>query len=81
MSTIELSNEFGLRQKTCRDFKWKLQQVVKSCQQYPLKGEIHVDEFYIGGAEEQKRGRSKEVSCFSFRKSYRWGGSCICSTN
>jgi hypothetical protein len=45
MSTIELSNEFGLRQKTCWDFKWKRQQVVKSCQEYPPEGEIHVDEF------------------------------------
>jgi hypothetical protein len=60
MSTIELSNEFGLRQKTCWDFKWKLQQVMKSSQQYPLEGEIYVDEFYIGGAEEQKRGRSSK---------------------
>ena len=59
MSTVELSNEFGLRQKTCWDFKWKLQQVMKSSQQYLLEGEIHIDEFYIGGAEEQKRGRSK----------------------
>ena len=26
---------------------------------YPLEGEVHVDEFYVGGEEEQKRGRSK----------------------
>jgi hypothetical protein len=26
---------------------------------YPLAGEVHVDEFFIGGPEEQKRGRSK----------------------
>jgi hypothetical protein len=59
MSTLELSNEFGLRQKTCWDFKWKLQKVMKSSKKYLLEGEIHVDEFLIGGAEEQKRGRSK----------------------
>jgi hypothetical protein len=59
MSTLELSNEFGLRQKTCWDFKWKLQQVMKSSKNYPLEGEIHIDEFLVGGQEEQKRGRSK----------------------
>lgn len=26
---------------------------------YPLEGEVHVDEFYVGREEEQKRGRSK----------------------
>ena len=59
MSTIELSNEFSLRQKTCWDFKYKLQKVMKSSKIHPLEGEIHVDEFLIGGVEEQKRGRSK----------------------
>jgi transposase-like protein len=59
MSTIELSNEFGLRQKTCWDFKWKVQKVMKSSKMHLLTGEIHVDEFFIGGPDEQKRGRSK----------------------
>jgi hypothetical protein len=26
---------------------------------YPLTGQVHIDEFMIGGAEEQKRGRNK----------------------
>lgn len=59
MSTLELSNEFGLRQKTCWDFKWKLQKAMRSSKKQLLDGEIHVDEFLVGGAEEQKRGRSK----------------------
>ena len=58
LSTMELSKEFGLRQKTCWAFKWKLQHVMKSSGAYPLKGEVHVDECMIGGPEEQKRGRS-----------------------
>jgi hypothetical protein len=62
MSTLELSNEFGLRQKTCWDFKWKLQQVMKSSKKHPLKDEIHVDEFLIGGIESSKKGRAKEKS-------------------
>lgn len=59
MSTIELSNEFELRQKTCWEFKWKIQQAMQSSKQYKLEGEVHVDEFFIGGPEEEQRGRSK----------------------
>ena len=59
LSTLELSREFGLRQKTCWSFKWKIQQVMESSGKYPLIGEVHVDEIFIGGPEEQKRGRSQ----------------------
>ena len=59
MSSIELSNEFELRQKTCWGFKQKIQQVMSSSLKSPLKGILHVDEFVIGGPEEGKKGRSK----------------------
>jgi len=59
MSSIELSNEFELRQMTCWTFKQKLQQVMKSSLKSPLTGIVHVDEFVIGGPEEGKKGRSK----------------------
>ena len=58
MSTLELSREFDLRQKTCWDFKWKIQQAMQSSLQNPLTGLVHIDEFWIGGPEEEKRGRS-----------------------
>jgi hypothetical protein len=59
MSSLELSKEFELRQMTCWGFKWKIQQAMQSSQKYPIGGEVHVDEFLIGGPEENKRGRSK----------------------
>ena len=59
MSSMELSNEFELRQKTCWTFKQKVQQVMKSSLKSPLKGIIHADEFVVGGPEEGKKGRSK----------------------
>jgi len=59
MSSLELSREFELRQMTCWEFKWKIQQAMQSSKKYPLEGEVHVDEFFIGGPEEGKRGRSK----------------------
>ena len=59
MSSLELSNEFELRQKTCWAFKQKLQEVMKSSLKSPLAGVVHVDEFVVGGPEEGKKGRSK----------------------
>lgn len=59
MSSLELSKEFELRQMTCWGFKWKIQQAMRSSKHYKLTGEVHVDEFFIGGPEDQKRERSK----------------------
>lgn len=58
MSSLELSEEYGLRQKTCWEFKWKIQQAMKSSGKHPLTGEVHVDEFYVGGEEEGIIGRN-----------------------
>ena len=59
MSSLELSQEYELRQKTCWEFKWKIQQAMQSSKQHLINGLVHVDEFYIGGKEEGKRGRHK----------------------
>jgi len=65
MSSLELSHEFELRQKTCWEFKWKLQQAMASSCKYPITGTVHADEFWLGESEERKPGRShgkKETS-------------------
>jgi hypothetical protein len=59
MSSLELSKEFELRQKTCWSFKLKIQRAMASSLKYPLNGTVHVDEFVIGGPEAGKKGRSK----------------------
>jgi len=59
MSSLELSNEFELRQKTCWSFKQKVQEAMKSSLKSLLTGIVHVDEFVIGSPEEGKKGRSK----------------------
>ena len=59
MSSLELSREFELRQKTCWEFKLKIQQAMQSSKLHPMSGIVHVDEFYIGGPEQGKPGRSK----------------------
>lgn len=57
MSSEELAEEYEVRQKTCWEFKWKVQQAMRSSGKYPLEGEVHVDEFYVGGEEEGVHGR------------------------
>jgi hypothetical protein len=58
MSTVELSKELMLQQKTCWLFKRKIQEAMKSSEQQPYTGKAEVDEFVIGQAEEGKPGRS-----------------------
>lgn len=58
MSSTELAEEYGMRQKTCWDFKRKIQQAMQSSGNYSLEGVVHVDEFYVGGEEEGVVGRS-----------------------
>ena len=60
MSSLELSEEYEIRQKTCWEFKWKIQQAMKSSGNYQLTGTVHVDEFYVGGEEEETYGRSSD---------------------
>jgi hypothetical protein len=60
MSSLELSEEFSLRQKTCWELKWKIQQAMASSQRHKLTGLVHIDEFYIGEQEEDKKGRSAD---------------------
>lgn len=57
MSALEISKEFETRLMTCWKFKWKVHQAMKSSRHYPLEGEVHIDEFLIGGPEEENRGR------------------------
>ena len=47
MSSLELSNEFELRQKTCWSFKQKVEEALKSSLKSRLTGIVHADEFVI----------------------------------
>lgn len=60
MSSLELSEEFGLRQKTAWEFKWKIQQTMTSSRKKLLCGKVQVDEFLIGEYEQGKVGRSSD---------------------
>jgi len=40
-------------------FRRKVQQAMKSSEEFPLKKEVHVDEFEIGTPQKREQGRSK----------------------
>jgi len=60
ISSTELSRKLGLRQKTCWFFKRKVMKAMESSGNYPLKGSVDVDEFFVGGQEDGKKGRGKK---------------------
>jgi transposase-like protein len=73
ISSMELSRKLNLRQKTAWLFKRKVMQAMKSSKRHPMKGEVEVDEFVVGGKEEgvkgRKSGKKKKVVIAIERKS------------
>jgi len=60
MSTCELAREFGCQQKSAWLLKAKYQNAMKSSDKFPLEEDVDVDEFLVGGFDENERGRSLE---------------------
>lgn len=58
-NSIWLAERFGVNQKTAWLFRQKVQAAMKSSEQFPLEGEVHVDEFEIGTPKKGEQGRSK----------------------
>ena len=58
MSTCELAKEFGCQQKSAWLLKAKLQEAMKSSEQHQLQGKVEVDEFLVGGFEQDAPGRT-----------------------
>lgn len=60
MSSCELARQFGVHQETAWFFKRKVQLAMKACEEgQQLVENVEVDETFLGGREEGKRGRSK----------------------
>ena len=75
MSSCELAREFGCQQKSTWLLKAKYQNAMKSSDNYPLEEEVKVDEFLLGGFDENERGRSLEskqwvVFCYHSTSNY-----------
>jgi transposase-like protein len=60
LSASYVSERFGVTENTARLFMHKVREAMKSSEQHPMNGKVHVDEFVIGGKEKGKVGRSYE---------------------
>jgi len=58
-NSIWLAERYGVKQMTAWLFRRKVQQAMKSGENFPLEGEVHVDEFEIGTPQKGEQGRSK----------------------
>ena len=59
ISSTELSRKLELRQKTCWLFKQKAMKAMGSSQNFPLVGQVEVDESYVGGKDDKALGRNE----------------------
>lgn len=68
LSAKQMAVRYGVSEQTARLFMHKVREAMKSSQEYPLKGNVNVDEFVVGGKETGKQGRSydskkKKIVC------------------
>src|SRR5665811_133127 len=49
---------FGVTEKTARLFMHKVREAMESSGNHPMDGNVHVDEFVLGGREKGQVGRS-----------------------
>ena len=58
LSASYMGVRFSVTEKTARLFMHKVREAMKSSENNPMDGEVHVDEFVLGGKEKGKVGRS-----------------------
>jgi len=68
LSASHIAVRFGISEKTARLFMHKVREAMKSSENHPIDGNVHIDEFVVGGKETGKVGRSyhtkkKKVVC------------------
>lgn len=68
LSASYMAERFGVTEKTARLFMHKVREAMKSSGKHPIDGNVHIDEFVVGGKEKGKVGRSydskkKKIVC------------------
>lgn len=58
LSASYMGVRYGVTEKTARLFMLKVREAMASSGNNPMDGEVHVDEFVLGGKEQGKTGRS-----------------------
>ena len=59
LSSSQLSKRYGISRQTAWAFTHRVRIAMQSSGNYPMKGDVQVDEFVFGGKENLKQGRSK----------------------
>lgn len=59
ITSTELSRKLDMKQKVCWLFKRKVMVAMDSSGNFPLTGLVEVDETFVGGSDENSRGRKK----------------------
>ena len=62
LSASQTAVRYGITEKTARLFMHKVREAMSSSKNNPMDGDVHVDEFVIGGKEQGKIGRSYDSS-------------------
>lgn len=68
LSASYMGVRYGVTEKTARLFMHKVREAMKSSENAPMNGDVHIDEFVVGGKEKGKVGRSyhskkKKIVC------------------
>lgn len=68
LSANYMAVRYGISENTARLFMHKIRQAMRSSENNPMDGQVHIDEFVVGGKETGKQGRSysakkKKASC------------------
>jgi hypothetical protein len=58
LSASYMAVRYGVTEKTARLFMMKVREAMSSSGNHPMDGEVHVDEFVLGGKDPGKIGRS-----------------------
>lgn len=61
LSALQISERYGVTENTARLFMHKVREAMKSGENHPMQGNIHTDEFVVGGRETGKQGRSYDT--------------------
>lgn len=59
ITSTELARKLDLKQKVCWLFKRKVMKAMESSGNFPLEGIVEVDETFVGGVDENAKGRKK----------------------
>lgn len=54
ISASQASVRYGIREITARLFMHKVREAMKSSENHPVDGIVHIDEFVVGGKEEKQ---------------------------